>query len=339
MPASTSETKKIRRLLGLKSDPANRFLMVILAVLVGAFSLMLPGQFFRGANLQSIAFQIPELGVLAIAMMIPLLSGGINLTIIATANMSGILMAYILTQFIPAGASGGGAGMIIAAAILAGLAASFLVGLLNGWIIAYIGVSPILATLGTMMLFQGMNVVITKGYVISGFPEPVLFIGNGLIAGVPMPLLIFAACAGLTALILRRTPFGITVYMMGSNEKATLFSGIDTRRAILKIYAFSGLLCGVAAIIMISRFNSAKAGYASSYLLVTILAAVLGGVDPFGGFGKMTGLVLALLILQVVSSGLNLIGISAHLTLTLWGGILIFILFINQVRERFTLRG
>jgi len=212
--------------------------------------------------------------------------------------------------------------MVTAAAILAGLAVSLLIGLFNGWIIAYIGVSPILATLGTMMLIQGLNVVITKGYVISGFPEPVLFIGNGLIFGVPVPLLIFTACVGLAALILRRTPFGIAIYI----------------KVILKIYALSGLLCGVAALIMISRFNSAKAGYASSYLLVTILAAVLGGVDPFGGFGKMMGLVLALLILQVVSSGLNLIGISAHLTLTLWGGILIFILFINQVREWFAVR-
>ena len=122
--------------------------------------------------------------------------------------------------------------------------------------------------------------------------------------------------------------------MMGSNEKATLFSGIDIRRVILKIYTLSGLLCGVAAIIMISRFNSAKAGYASSYLLVTILAAVLGGVDPFGGFGKMMGLILALLILQVLSSGLNLLGMSAHLTIALWGGILIFVLFVNLLRER-----
>ena len=148
--------------------------------------------------------------------------------------------------------------MVIAAAISAGLAVSLLIGLLNGWIIAYVGVSPILATLGTMMLIQGLNVVITKGYVISGFPELVLFIGNGLIFGVPAPLLIFTTCVGLTALILRRTPFGIAIYMMGSNEKATLFSGIDTRKVILKIYALSGLLCGVAALIMISRFTPPK---------------------------------------------------------------------------------
>ena len=200
MPELMFEIKRIQRFLGLRTDPANAYLIVILAVLIGAFTLILPGQFFRGANLQSMAFQVPELGVLAIAMMIPLLSGGINLTIIATANMSGILMAFILTQFIPEGASGGGPVMVIAAALSAGLAVSLLIGLLNGWIIAYVGVSPILATLGTMMLIQGLNVVITKGYVISGFPEPVLFIGNGLIFGVPAPLLIFAACVGLVGL-------------------------------------------------------------------------------------------------------------------------------------------
>jgi simple sugar transport system permease protein len=217
-----------------------------------------------------------------------------------------------------------------------GLALSFLIGLLNGWIIAYLGVSPILATLGTMTLIEGINMASTKGYVISGLPEPVLFIGNGVVAGIPMPILVFAVSAFLVALVLRRTPLGVSIYMMGSNEKATLFSGIDIRRVILKIYSLSGLLCGVAAIIMISRFNSAKAGYASSYLLVTILAAVLGGVDPFGGFGKILGLILALLILQVISSGLNLLGMSAHLAIALWGGILIFVLFVNLLRERLT---
>jgi ribose/xylose/arabinose/galactoside ABC-type transport system permease subunit len=330
----TSDIQRIRDLLGLKEE-ANIYLFVILAALIGLFTLVLPDQFFRAANLQSMAFQVPELGILAIAMMVPLLSGGINLAIIATANMAGILMAYILTQFIPEGATGAGPILIMTIAILAGLAMSTVIGFLNGWIIADLGVSPILATLGTMTLIQGANVVLTKGYVISGFPEPIRFIGNGLVLGIPMPLYVFALIAFLLSILLRRTPFGVAIYMMGSNEKATLFSGISIRKTILKIYCLSGFLCGVAALIMISRFNSAKAGYASSYLLVTILAAVLGGVDPFGGFGKIIGLVLSLFILQVISSGLNLLGMSAHLTIALWGGILILILILNQLRQRF----
>jgi len=334
MQGSRSETQKLKSLLSLRTDPGSRYLVVLLAALIGFFSLILPGQFFRTANLQSIAFQVPELGLLSVAMMIPMLSGGINLAIIATANLTGILTAFILTRFIPAGAAGAVPILVIVTALAMGLALSFLIGLLNGWIIAYLGVSPILATLGTMTLIEGINMASTKGYVISGLPEPVLFIGNGVVAGIPMPILVFALSAFLVALVLRRTPLGVSIYMMGSNEKATLFSGIDIRRVILKIYSLSGLLCGVAAIIMISRFNSAKAGYASSYLLVTILAAVLGGVDPFGGFGKMLGLILALLILQVISSGLNLLGMSAHLAIALWGGILIFVLFVNLLRER-----
>ncbi len=314
-------------------DPTINYLLLILVILAVGFELFLPGRkFLNISNFQSMAFQVPELGILAIAMMITMLSAGINLSIIATANMTAITSAYILTRFIQEGATGIGTIFIMIIALLAGLLVALFVGLLNGVIIAYVGVSPILATLGTMTLIEGLNVAFTRGDVISGFPAPILFIGNGDLLGIPMPILIFAACALVVALFLNRTPFGVSVYMMGSNEKATLFSGIHTKKVLLKIYALSGLFCGVSAIIMISRFNSASAGYASSYLLVTILASVLGGVNPDGGFGKILGLVLSLIVLQVISSGLNLLGFSAHLTLALWGTILIVVISLHHLR-------
>ncbi len=317
----------------VRKDPTITYLLLILVILVIGFEIVVPGQkFLSVSNFQSMAFQVPELGILAIGMMITMLSGGINLSIIATANMTAITTSYILTSTIPEGATGLGPAFFMLLAIAAGLLAALVIGLLNGLIIAYIGVSPILATLGTMTLVEGLNVLITRGDVISGFPKPILFIGNGVVAGIPMPLLIFAACALLVALFLNRTPFGISVYMMGSNEKATLFSGVATRRVLLKIYALSGLLCGISAIIMIARFNSASAGYASSYLLVTILAVVLGGVNPDGGFGKMLGLVLSLVTLQMISSGLNLLGFSTHLTIALWGAILILVISLHHLR-------
>ena len=315
------------------TDPTVKYLLIILVILVFGFELILPGhRFLNFSTFQSMAFQVPELGVLAIAMMIAMLSGGINLSIIATTNMTALITAYILTRFIPEGMGPASAALIMIGAIAAGLLMALLVGVLNGLIIAYIGVSPILTTLGTMTLVEGLNVAFTHGDVISGFPEPVLFLGNGVILGVPMPLLIFAACALLVALLLDRTPFGVSIYMLGSNEKATLFSGIQTQKVLVKIYALSGLLCGISAIIMIARFNSANAGYASSYLLVTILSAVLGGVNPDGGFGKIFGLVLSLIVLQVISSGLNLLGFSAHLTIALWGGILIVVISLHHLR-------
>lgn len=305
-------------------------LMVLTVIMVLTFILMTllnPHQFLRGGNLQGMAFQLPELGVLSIAMMVVMLTGGINLSVIATANIAGIISALILTA--PAYAESGVPGMIVLLALLAGLAAATVVGALNGVLVAYIGVTPILATLGSMILVNGLTIVITRGYVISGFPESVRFIGNGTILGVPFPLLLFALLAALTSLILNKTPTGFNIYMFGSNETATQFSGGNNTRIIMRTYLLSGLLSGFAALIMISRFNSAKAGYGASYLLVTILAAVLGGTSSEGGFGRVSGLVLALVTLQIISSGLNLLRVSSFMTIAIWGFIMILVMVVN----------
>lgn len=322
----------LRNLLGRGSDI--RTLALLLVVLMATFAILLPGEFLRAATFQSMAFQLPELGLLALAMAVTMLTGGINLSIIATANMCGIVTAAILTRMVPADTVVGMAesGYIVLA-IAAGLATSLLLGLLNGFVVAYLGVSPILATLGTMTLIDGTAVLLTKGRVISGFPEAVLVIGNGDVMGFPIPMIIFLATALVVSILLNRTPWGLSVYMIGSNQTATEFSGVRVRSVLMQVYMLSGILCGLSSLIMISRFNSAKSGYAASYLLVTVLASVLGGVDPSGGFGRVPGLILALAVLQVVSSGLNLLGVSSHLTVALWGAIIIFITSLNLLRS------
>ncbi|MBV8567260.1 MAG: ABC transporter permease, partial [Methylobacteriaceae bacterium] len=214
----------------------------------------------------------------------------------------------------------------------AGFAVAAVIGLVNGFVIAYLRVSPILATLGTMTACKGIAIGITHGNVISGFPDPIVFIGNGTVFGVPFALVVFALCALPVAVLLNRSPFGSKVYMIGSNEQATRYSGVATRQVLLKVYLLSSLLAAAAAVVMMARFNSANASYGESYLLVSILAAVLGGVDPFGGFGKVGGLVLALVILQVVSSAFNLLNFSQFLTLAIWGGILIAVTAVSFLR-------
>lgn len=306
----------------------------ILAILVLLFSLALPGKFLRPSNLQSMAFQLPELGVLAFAMMITMLTGGINLSIISSANLSGIIMAMILTGDLASSAGGAGLGWMIFLAVLAGLSISLIVGLVNGMIIAYIGVSPILATLGTMTLLEGISLVITRGYVISGLPRNLLVIGNGTFLGIPVPMFILIAAAVVVAIILNKTRLGLSTYMIGSNIKATNFSGINTNKVTIFVYMISGFLAGIASLIMIARFNSAKAGYGSSYLLVTVLVSVLGGINPNGGFGKVSGVFLGLVLLQVISSGLNLLGISQFLTLALWGALLLGVEALRLAKRR-----
>lgn len=114
--------------------------------------------------------------------------------------------------------------------------------------------------------------------------------------------------------------------MIGSNPEATRFSGVDTARVLVWVYLLSSLLCWLAAVvILMARFNAAGVDIAQFYLLITILAAILGGIDPYGGFGHISGLFLALIILQVIASGFNILGISPHLALASWGGILLLV--------------
>jgi simple sugar transport system permease protein/ribose transport system permease protein len=321
----------------LTSDVINRRLVILLVALLVSFGLIVGENFFTMATMQSMAFQLPELGILSLAMMITLISGGLNLAIISTANLCALAMAYILTKFVP-GSEGFAWVAWQVIAVMAGLAVAAVIGLLNGFVIAYLGVSPILATLGTMTMVKGISIGMTRGNVISGLPDPILFLGNGTVYGIPTAMLIFAAVAIPMAIMLGRTPLGTAIYMIGSNEQATRFSGIDTKRVILKIYLISSLLAAVAALVMMARFNSANASYAESYLLVTILAAVLGGVDPMGGFGKIAGVILSLVILQVISSAFNLLSFSQFLTLAIWGAILIAVTAVPNIRSRLGLK-
>ena len=287
--------------------------------------------FMNLGNLQSMAYQMPELGILSLAMMITMLTAGINLSIIATANLAGIVMALILTNESMLASLGDVGTMMVA--IIAGLIVAGLVGILNGFLISRLDMSRILATLGTSILLGGVSIVLTQGYVISGFSPVMLSVGSGRVLGVPVPLIIFLAAAGVMGLILNNTPLGTRIYLIGSNPVATFFSGVNNRSVLMRTYIISGILSGVAAVVMISRFNSAKADYGESYLLLTVLASVLGGVSAAGGFGRVSGLVLSLVILQMISSGLNLMGVSNFLTLALWGVVLIVVMVIKYVIE------
>jgi simple sugar transport system permease protein len=312
--------------------------LILGLVMLAVFFLMwiLTGRdFIQIGNFQSMAFQLPELGILSLAMMVTMLTAGINLSIIASANLSGIITALILTQYIGPGTAGARSGVIIFLAICAGLLTSAVIGLLNGFLIAEVDVSPVLATLGTMILINGLCIVLTRGYVISGLPDPIRFIGNGLVLGIPMPMIVFILCAAFMALLLNRTPLGSNIYMIGSNPTACYFSGVNNAGVLLKTYLISGLYSGAAAIVMISRFNSAKADYGASYLLLTILAAVLGGTSAAGGFGRVSGLVMALVILQMVSSGLNLLRVSSFMTIAIWGIILILVMVVNYLTAKY----
>ncbi|KAB7895420.1 ABC transporter permease [Rouxiella sp. S1S-2] len=306
--------------------PGDRIIRLQLLIIVAVallFSFTLGGRFFSLGNFQSISSQLPILGMLALGMGITMLTGGINLSVIAGANACSLVMAAILVAH-------PNEPLFFALAMLAGLAVAGVIGLLNGSLIAYIGVSPILASLGTMTLIAGLNILLTNGTVISGFPAAIQYLSSGSLLGIPIALVLFLLVAFLLWIVLEHTTLGRSLYLMGSNEQATRFSGIRTHRVTLVVYVLSALFGWAAALLMMSQFNSAKAGYGDSYLLVTILASVLGGINPDGGFGRVIGLVLALVVLQMLESGLNLMGVSSYLTMALWGGVLILFIALQN---------
>jgi simple sugar transport system permease protein len=299
-------------------------LVGFLALVLIAFSLTSP-QFLTGANLGSMAFQLPELGILTLAMLVPIISGGFNLAIIYTANISGLTLAWILNQ--NGGVDAGMASFIFGS--LAAIAVGALAGFIMGWVIAYIGAHPILVSLAMMIFLRGLGEFLTKGGDISGFPDFLHQVGHGFFFGIPVPLLIFFAAVIVWHIMLSHTRHGFAAYMVGSNIKAATYSGIHTKRTLTLIYTLSGVMCAIAGILMLTRFNSVRVGHGEALLLVTVLACFLGGVDPFGGFGKVVPVVLALIILQVLSSGLNLLGANQHLSTAVWGLFLIGVMILR----------
>ena len=306
-------------------------LLLLRVVLVIAFSVAIPG-FASLGTLRSFMFQLPLLGLLSLAMVVPLITGGLNLAIIATTNQAALLMVFVMRTLAPTGAAPGTMAMAILVAIVAGLALCLVIGAVTGALIAYTGVHPILVTLGTKSLIDGVSIYLTRGEALSGIPTTYAAVGNTSIFGVPLAFLVLAAAGVLLGLVLRRTPFGIACSMIGSNIEAARYSSIDTKRVLVGVYTLSSGLCFVAALVSLALFNSASADYAQSYLLVTILAAVLGGIDPFGGFGTVSGLMLALAVLQVISSGFNQFGFSPYLTAAIWGLVLIAVMAVQTIR-------
>ncbi|WP_066363169.1 ABC transporter permease [Neobacillus drentensis] len=296
---------------------------LIALVLTIGMCIIAPG-FLSQQNISNMLFQIPEFGLIALGMMVVIVTGGINLSITYSAALSGVAIAIMQSH-----------GYSILISILVGLVVGLLCGFINGFIVSKIGVSAILVTLGTMTLFEGVILTITKGNSISGFSEAYSLIGNGYYMGlVPLSLLIFVIFAVLTAILMNKSKWGRNVYMLGSNPIATLFSGVNTNKVLMGVYLYSALLAAVASIIMTSRYNMAKVDLGSSYLLQSVSAAVLGGTDIQGGYGKVMGTIYAVIIFQVLSSGLNLLEVPRSIVGIIMGAILILVLILNFVKAK-----
>lgn len=320
-----------RRLISRDNNIVQLITMTVAIFIVMA--ALNPDKFLRYYNFESITYLFPELGVLSIAMLVAMLTGGIDLSVIGIANLSGILAGLFFHTVLGTVQPDGSLSVVLAGVLLS-LTVGLAAGALNGFLITRLRVTPILATLGTGQVFTGLALVLTGGPAIVGFPAGWDFIGNGKILGLATPFVLFVVIAAGMSFVLSRTTFGLNLLLIGTNPKAAIFAGLKKGQMIFFGYVATGLLAAIAGIILSGRTNAAKSDYGTSYLLQAILIAVLGGTNPAGGKGTVAGISIAVIALMLLSSGFQILRFSNHLIDFIWGAFLLLVIAINAFKNR-----
>lgn len=309
--------------------------MILLFVLVFAACSLLQGKnFLNRDNFLGMFKQFPEYGLLAIGIGMALIIGGIDLSAVYLANLASIVAGLFVLHFYE-GNGEGGLGLVLISFVIA-IVVGALGGILNGVLISGLGIPAMLATLGTQSLFWGFGVVLTGGSTLSRFPKCLGTMLNAKFFGIlPVTVFIFAAGAIVTGIIVQKTKLGREMKMYGTNNTATSYSGLNNFKIVVLTHMFSGMLAALSGIIMWGRYSSAKADTGATYTMQAILIAVLGGVSPLGGSGSVTGIVLAVLIIQMLSSLLNMYTfIPTACRQIVWGGLLLVVMIINYYLDQ-----
>jgi simple sugar transport system permease protein len=313
-------------------DRSARRMLVLVVLAFALFAVLRPEVFLNTINLRNIALSSPEIGIIAIAMMLAMLTGGIDLSLVSIANLSAITMSTLFTTI--AANNPDQAEQLFPVIVLAGIGIGLLGGAINGMLVSGLGITPILATLGTMQIYNGVAVAWTGGKTLYGSPAQLTNIGQATAAGIPMLFIIFVLIAALLSVVVNRTPLGLKIQLQGANPVAARFSGIAGRRVLMSTYLMTGVLGGIAGVLFLARNPTASADYGASYVLLVIVIAVLGGTNPNGGFATVFGVVLATLTLQIVSSGFTAIRLSSYEYAMAQGVILIAVMVVDQIHWR-----
>ena len=297
-------------------------------------------KFYTVINFTTMAGQFPEFGIMALGGMLCMITGGIDLSSVGIANVASILMGmFMKSQMREDGSIS--AGIILVTFVLA-IGIGAVVGGLNGVLISKIKIPPILATLGVNQLITGVSMVVTGGNAVSDLPTNFAAAINqkllkiipgkrGIMQGVlPVQLIFFVVIAIIIWFLLARTSYGKKIYMIGTNENVARFSGVKVDQMLIKTYAMSGICAAIGGMIMLANYNSARADYGSVYTLQCILIVVLGGVDPKGGRGKISGVLLAIVLLRLLETGINRFPqISSYYITLIYGAVLLLVMVLN----------
>lgn len=311
------------------------FVLVLLVIL---FSAMAPS-FLTANNLSILSKHVAISAILAIGTTFVILTGGIDLSVGSVAGLAGMVTGYLLTQ----GIAMGGAVHFpsVAVAILAAVAVSLAVGLVNGWLVARTGVAPFIATLGTLYIARGAAMLISSGRTFpnlagvaargnTGFPA----LGQGFVLGLPLPVWMMLALFAIAAVVAAKTPFGRHVYAVGGNERAARLAGIRVSRVKLAVYLISSLCAALVGLIIASQLEAAHPATGESFELNAIAAVVLGGTSLMGGRGSIVGSLIGAFVIGVLSDGLVMLGVSEFWQMVIKGLVIVAAVAIDQLQSR-----
>lgn len=301
----------------------NLYIFIGLIALCIILSFLSP-YFFTVKNFSNIFLQASINGLLAIGLTFVIITSGIDLSVGSILALSGIVMANFMVSGTP---------MFIAVVI--GILVGGFCGLVNGLIITKFNMPPFIVTLGMMSIARGLALFSTNGGQIYGFKKNFLFIGQGTVAGVPFPVVIMLVMAMLGYFILKYTRLGRYTYAIGGNHEATRLSGVNTNKYLAIVYVISGLMSGLAGVVMASRLNSAQPIAGMGYELEAIAAAVIGGTSLSGGEGTIAGTIIGALIISVIRNGLNLLNVSSFLQQVVIGCVIILAVLIDSVKKKY----
>ncbi len=297
--------------------------VIILLVLVVFFSLS-TDRFLQGRNLVNILVQNAPVIVVAVGMTLTMLTAGIDLSVGSVAALAGAVSAGLIVNN----------GLPVGVGMLGGLVVGALVGALNGVLIVYGKLPPFVATLSTLGIARGLTLVYTEGRPISGMGEAYTYWGSGRIAEVPVPVIVAGVVVLLAYLMLTRTRFGLYIYAIGGGEETSRLAGVPVTRVKIAAYVLSGLLAGLAGLLLTARLWSAQPQVAVGFELDAIAAAVLGGISLFGGVGSVLGAVIGALIVGVLGNGMNLLRVASYPQQVIQGIVLVLAVAVDMYTKR-----
>ena len=310
--------------------------MIVGAIIFAIMAITRPAVFLTPLSMRAILVQVADVGLLALAMAVVMISKGVNFSIVNLANLSAIVCSMVLRATVTDDMTSFQVHMILLLCIGICILIGLIGGAINAFLIANLRVPEILATLGTMNLFLGVAMIITGGRAMFGIPQELGHIGAGSFAGLPFTFLIFLAVGIIVYIIVHKTPYGSQLMLFGANRNATLYCGINNKVVIYKTYILSCVIAAFAGLMILARTNAATVDFGAPLVLSTLLIGVLSGIKPSGGVGNVINVFLAMLVIQLINTGMTLLRISGFVREMIPALLLVTILsleYIIQVRS------